>query len=198
MQNLPSGQSSSSSQPVMHTTITIRNQFYTAHHFLVFFLPNLHCPSSRSQYWGNYFEQQYLIFKLCSIKGFWSIYHMIFCFRDKSLTCCMPGQSAGSRQPSLFTTWLRLFNIKIHKHFDQRESLGGKNKTKNLSDFSLPSRSVGLPTTIPVGFIEVFDKCNVLTFDASCLQGGGQKEQLQASCWSTESERVQLSDGGQR
>ena len=38
----------------------------------------------------------------------------------------MPGQSAGSRQPSLFTTWLRLFNIKIHTHFDQRESLGGK------------------------------------------------------------------------
>ena len=81
---------------------------------------------------------------------------MIFCFiqdRDKSFTCCMPGQSAGSRQPSLFTTWLRLFNINKHTYFDQRESLGGKNKTKNLSDFSLPSRSVGLPTTIPVGFI---------------------------------------------
>ena len=43
-----------------------------------FFLPNLHCPSSRSQYWGNYFEQRYLIFRLCYIKGFWPIYHMIF------------------------------------------------------------------------------------------------------------------------
>ena len=54
--------------------------YFTSNIFLCFFLPNLHCPSSRSQYWGNYFEEQYLIFKSCKKKSKDSDQYIIWYF----------------------------------------------------------------------------------------------------------------------